>query len=226
MDPESFGEGIEGAVDRYVAMTRATQQLVILTSPDALHDDALRSRSRHLAEPGVEERLEHAGEPVPGGAGHCRVDGTRLQRDVPCRGPLHAGVDQRRHHSGAATAARDVEARHRPRKRLVEVEALAEPGESGKGRQSRPADRTVPGVVREQPGLTRPGLCVEVVAVEDAFAAVVRRPEQPVLAPATVRGPTAPEQRRPGPPSGRSRRARRGGWRPSPHGAPTTQPLA
>ncbi|WP_328524744.1 RNA polymerase recycling motor ATPase HelR [Kribbella sp. NBC_00359] len=33
INPESFGEGIEGAVDRYVAMTRATQQLVILTSP-------------------------------------------------------------------------------------------------------------------------------------------------------------------------------------------------
>ncbi|MGQ0631187.1 MAG: RNA polymerase recycling motor ATPase HelR [Sporichthyaceae bacterium] len=32
VDPESFGTGIEGAVDRYVAMTRATQQLVILTS--------------------------------------------------------------------------------------------------------------------------------------------------------------------------------------------------
>jgi superfamily I DNA/RNA helicase len=32
VDPQSFGEGIEGAVDRYVAMTRATQQLVILTS--------------------------------------------------------------------------------------------------------------------------------------------------------------------------------------------------
>jgi len=32
IDPEDFGEGIEGAVDRYVAMTRATQQLVILTS--------------------------------------------------------------------------------------------------------------------------------------------------------------------------------------------------
>ncbi|WP_432934249.1 RNA polymerase recycling motor ATPase HelR [Microbispora sp. CA-135349] len=29
--PERFGEGIEGAVDRYVAMTRATQRLVILT---------------------------------------------------------------------------------------------------------------------------------------------------------------------------------------------------
>jgi superfamily I DNA/RNA helicase len=32
VDPEAFGRGIEGAVDRYVAMTRATQQLVILTS--------------------------------------------------------------------------------------------------------------------------------------------------------------------------------------------------
>jgi DNA helicase IV len=33
IDPEEFGEGIEGGVDRYVAMTRATRQLVILTSP-------------------------------------------------------------------------------------------------------------------------------------------------------------------------------------------------
>jgi superfamily I DNA/RNA helicase len=32
VDPEAFGEGVEGAVDRYVAMTRATQRLVILTS--------------------------------------------------------------------------------------------------------------------------------------------------------------------------------------------------
>jgi len=32
VDPETFGTGIEGAVDRYVAMTRATQQLVILTT--------------------------------------------------------------------------------------------------------------------------------------------------------------------------------------------------
>jgi DNA helicase IV len=32
VDPETFGSGIEGSVDRYVAMTRATQQLVILTS--------------------------------------------------------------------------------------------------------------------------------------------------------------------------------------------------
>jgi hypothetical protein len=31
INPEAFGNGIEGAVDRYVAMTRATQRLVILT---------------------------------------------------------------------------------------------------------------------------------------------------------------------------------------------------
>lgn len=31
VDPESFGAGIEGAVDRYVSMTRATQELVVLT---------------------------------------------------------------------------------------------------------------------------------------------------------------------------------------------------
>ncbi|MFF0115940.1 RNA polymerase recycling motor ATPase HelR [Streptomyces prasinus] len=31
VDPDGFGKGIEGAVDRYVAMTRATRQLVVLT---------------------------------------------------------------------------------------------------------------------------------------------------------------------------------------------------
>ncbi|MFI9329435.1 RNA polymerase recycling motor ATPase HelR [Kitasatospora sp. NPDC052868] len=33
VDPQAFGTGVEGAVDRYVAMTRATRQLVVLTSP-------------------------------------------------------------------------------------------------------------------------------------------------------------------------------------------------
>ncbi|GKQ40540.1 RNA polymerase recycling motor ATPase HelR [Streptomyces sp. A012304] len=32
VDPQEFGDGVEGAVDRYVAMTRATRQLVVLTS--------------------------------------------------------------------------------------------------------------------------------------------------------------------------------------------------
>ena len=33
VNPEAFGDGIEGAVDRYVAMTRATQRLIVLTGP-------------------------------------------------------------------------------------------------------------------------------------------------------------------------------------------------
>jgi hypothetical protein len=33
VDPDAFGDGIEGTVDRYVAMTRATQQLVVLGAP-------------------------------------------------------------------------------------------------------------------------------------------------------------------------------------------------
>jgi DNA helicase IV len=32
VEPEQFGAGVEGAVDRYVAMTRATQRLVVLTA--------------------------------------------------------------------------------------------------------------------------------------------------------------------------------------------------
>lgn len=32
VNPSLWGTGIEGAVDRYVAMTRATQELVILTN--------------------------------------------------------------------------------------------------------------------------------------------------------------------------------------------------
>nr|WP_323740621.1 RNA polymerase recycling motor ATPase HelR [Mumia zhuanghuii] len=32
VDPEGFGDGVEGAVDRYVAMTRATQRLAVLTT--------------------------------------------------------------------------------------------------------------------------------------------------------------------------------------------------
>lgn len=33
VDPEQYGSGTAGAVDRYVAMTRATQELVVLTGP-------------------------------------------------------------------------------------------------------------------------------------------------------------------------------------------------
>jgi len=43
VNPEAFGQGIEGAVDRYVAMTRTTQQLVVLT--DAALARGLEERS-------------------------------------------------------------------------------------------------------------------------------------------------------------------------------------
>ena len=45
IDPERYGDGIEGVVDRYVAMTRATQQLVILTSSGAQASSASTSTS-------------------------------------------------------------------------------------------------------------------------------------------------------------------------------------
>jgi hypothetical protein len=44
VDPEGFGDGIEGAVDRYVAMTRATQRLVILTSDVASAQKSIGDR--------------------------------------------------------------------------------------------------------------------------------------------------------------------------------------
>jgi hypothetical protein len=35
VDPDRFGDGVSGAVDRYVAMTRATQRLVVLSGAGA-----------------------------------------------------------------------------------------------------------------------------------------------------------------------------------------------
>ena len=35
VEPETWGSGIEGGVDRYVAMTRATQELVVLRHTDS-----------------------------------------------------------------------------------------------------------------------------------------------------------------------------------------------
>jgi superfamily I DNA/RNA helicase len=74
VDPEAFGTGIEGAVDRYVAMTRATQQLVILTSSGARAlargvRDLLAERSGQ-AEPRVQLVAVEAGEGPDPRAGH------------------------------------------------------------------------------------------------------------------------------------------------------------
>jgi superfamily I DNA/RNA helicase len=39
VDPEQFGDGIEGVVDHYVAMTRATRRLIVLTTVLPCRDD-------------------------------------------------------------------------------------------------------------------------------------------------------------------------------------------
>jgi DNA helicase IV len=64
IDPDTFGMGIEGAVDRYVAMTRATQQLVILTS--SLGQSGIAGNDRDLHPVGRAE-LGHD-------LGHVRLD--------------------------------------------------------------------------------------------------------------------------------------------------------
>jgi hypothetical protein len=47
VDPDRFGTGVEGAVDRYVAMTRATQQLVILSRSWPAPDQPAAARRGH-----------------------------------------------------------------------------------------------------------------------------------------------------------------------------------
>ena len=48
VEPDSFGTGVQGAVDRYVAMTRATRQLVVLTTP-AVPDDVTSPPGRETS---------------------------------------------------------------------------------------------------------------------------------------------------------------------------------
>ncbi|MEU9555719.1 RNA polymerase recycling motor ATPase HelR [Streptomyces fumanus] len=45
VDPDRFGDGVEGAVDHYVAMTRATRRLVVLTSDAQEKSYAVQSAS-------------------------------------------------------------------------------------------------------------------------------------------------------------------------------------
>jgi superfamily I DNA/RNA helicase len=60
IDPGSYGTGIEGTVDRYVAMTRATQRLVILTSPEGVRSGSA-GRDGHHHHP---DRVRPEGSPA------------------------------------------------------------------------------------------------------------------------------------------------------------------
>jgi superfamily I DNA/RNA helicase len=68
LDPDTFGEGIEGAVDRYVAMTRATQRLVILTAWSGTGSAAPPELHRDHEQEGHQE--------------HQRADHEQLRREV------------------------------------------------------------------------------------------------------------------------------------------------
>lgn len=59
VDPDRFEPGLAGAVDRYVAMTRATQQLVILGGDLGAYRDEDRRRAVRLV------HLDIAGEGAP-----------------------------------------------------------------------------------------------------------------------------------------------------------------
>jgi superfamily I DNA/RNA helicase len=52
VDPDSFGPGVTGAVDRYVAMTRTTQQLVVLTPERRLDSNRVCASSGQRREEG------------------------------------------------------------------------------------------------------------------------------------------------------------------------------
>ncbi|MFN0282881.1 MAG: RNA polymerase recycling motor ATPase HelR [Kineosporiaceae bacterium] len=85
IDPEAFAKGIEGAVDRYVAMTRATQRLVILTRRRSGQRDgtARTSQARRPGSAGSRSAtIVTSGQYVPN---HCRRWGPCPIRTPICR---------------------------------------------------------------------------------------------------------------------------------------------
>lgn len=62
VDPDAFGAGIEASVDRYVAMTRATQQLVILTKPTPVTDAVAGKLGRRPATEGARTAARAVGD--------------------------------------------------------------------------------------------------------------------------------------------------------------------
>ena len=130
--------------------------------------------------------------------GHVGVDRIGLDRHARRASPVGSRPDERLHHALAARAARDEEARQRPRVVALELErreAGGEPRQLGARGESRPADRRAV-AVGEQPGVSGTGLSLEVAAILGAVAAVVLGADQPVLAPASVVGSGAPEEGR------------------------------
>ncbi|MFA6300349.1 MAG: hypothetical protein WC642_14375, partial [Nocardioides sp.] len=109
LDPETFGDGIEGTVDRYVAMTRATQRLVVLSgwplartwqggvrghipsTPGSTAPGRDQTRRAHTFRgSGTAARTDRARRPRPDALACLHPCGDR-------RGPVHAGDVAGRH---------------------------------------------------------------------------------------------------------------------------------
>ncbi|GIH67915.1 hypothetical protein Mth01_01680 [Sphaerimonospora thailandensis] len=87
IDPEKFGKGVEGAVDRYVAMTRATQRLVILTREPEQEGERTKTgsfRSKSTPQPSQSRTIASIEEDahVP-----CEVHGIRTKFCDLCHVP-------------------------------------------------------------------------------------------------------------------------------------------
>lgn len=117
VNPQAFGTGVEGAVDRYVAMTRATQHLFILTKfmreaepPPAGLLGAVDQCDANVGDPDV-PTIDHVRAQIEGEGQHADPLGDRLElqqrpvRDAyhfprgdlgPCSGPFPAHDDLHR----------------------------------------------------------------------------------------------------------------------------------
>jgi hypothetical protein len=95
--PGGVRHGIEGAVDRYVAMTRATQQLVILTMERVRGGQArlfagVDGAEDHLAVPGRTAQQEQVVQPPARVPGHAPVEAPAARHPGGPHGQLRVGA--------------------------------------------------------------------------------------------------------------------------------------
>lgn len=133
VNPQAFGTGVEGAVDRYVAMTRATQHLFILTKfmreaepPPAGLLGAVDQRDTDVGDPDV-PTIDHVRAQIEGEGQHADPLGGRLElQQRPVRDADHLSRGQ-----GAPLGlgdGRDAGWRRRPGQPTL---PLLHPGERG-----------------------------------------------------------------------------------------------
>ena len=83
INPDGFGTGTEGTIDRYVAMTRATQQLIILTELLIINSSQRREPSSSPLKADAPQEGGGADSPVPARATTSQVGATGFEPDHP-----------------------------------------------------------------------------------------------------------------------------------------------